>query len=271
MDEKIYKEEEHIVASIDVLGATELIKKGKGLQEIHSVYDTIINDINQYNYYKLKGTSTIEVKIFSDNIVVFCNIEKKDIGLKRYMMYWVIFITSCIQEAFLDENILIRGGITIGDFFCDEVMVWGNALIRAYKLESEIALYPRIIIDKCILDSKLISFNFKELMLLIDADGCYFVNFFNVISLKMTIIEGKFTLLKNEDPQIIEEIINEIKSSLEKTNKKIEENQNNYKVLQKLNWHKNYLNMANCMIEHYDLLEYYKNKTTEKNNEKNEK
>ena len=32
-------------------------------------------------------------------------------------------------------------------FFTDDRMIWGNALLRAYKLEGQIAIYPRIIVE----------------------------------------------------------------------------------------------------------------------------
>lgn len=45
------------------------------------------------------------------------------------------------------NNLLARGGISCGNFFKDERMIWGNALIQAYKLEGQIAIYPRIIVE----------------------------------------------------------------------------------------------------------------------------
>lgn len=44
------------------------------------------------------------------------------------------------------NGLLVRGGISCGSFFSDERMIWGNALIRAYALEGQIAIYPRIIV-----------------------------------------------------------------------------------------------------------------------------
>ena len=52
---------------------------------------------------------------------------------------------------------LIRGSITIGDLIHDEHILMGPTMIEAYKMESEVALYPRIIVsdmakqvwDKC--------------------------------------------------------------------------------------------------------------------------
>lgn len=41
----------------------------------------------------------------------------------------------------------IRGGMTIGDIFIDDSMVFGPAIVQAHTLETEFAIYPRIVID----------------------------------------------------------------------------------------------------------------------------
>jgi hypothetical protein len=45
------------------------------------------------------------------------------------------------------SGLLIRGAITIGDIVHDDSIVFGPALNRAYELESQQAIYPRIILD----------------------------------------------------------------------------------------------------------------------------
>ncbi len=42
---------------------------------------------------------------------------------------------------------LIRGGISIGRLFHSDNFIFGDALIKAYELESKYAKYPRIILD----------------------------------------------------------------------------------------------------------------------------
>ena len=47
----------------------------------------------------------------------------------------------------IDHNWLLRGGITIGDLYIDDVMVWGTALLQSHDLESGAAFFPRVVID----------------------------------------------------------------------------------------------------------------------------
>ena len=75
------------------------------------------------------------------------------------------------------NDLLVRGGISFGDFFSDERMKWGNALIRAYKLEDQIAIYPRIIVEPEIAEIiKLMMKPDKGRLLCTDFDGIYFID-----------------------------------------------------------------------------------------------
>ena len=44
-----------------------------------------------------------------------------------------------------DHPILLRGGIAIGDLFCESDIIYGEGLSSAYLLENNLAKYPRII------------------------------------------------------------------------------------------------------------------------------
>lgn len=60
---------------------------------------------------------------------------------------------------FIKERILFRGGISYGNAYVDpnKSMFLGEAVNKAYKLESEIAIHPRIVIEdtiaKAVLDN----------------------------------------------------------------------------------------------------------------------
>lgn len=58
---------------------------------------------------------------------------------------------------FIKERILFRGGISYGDAYVDpsKSMFFGDAVNKAYKMESEIAIHPRIVIDDYIAEAVL--------------------------------------------------------------------------------------------------------------------
>lgn len=56
---------------------------------------------------------------------------------------------SAIQfHALMQFDFWLRGGITIGELFIDNAVVWGTSLIEAYAIENNLANYPRVIVSK---------------------------------------------------------------------------------------------------------------------------
>lgn len=133
----------HIIAFIDILGSSKAIitDSQSSLEIVHSAYESALKEFNTlFDNKKIKPT----VKVFSDNIVVAVPCPQ---GLEKPCFLAIAMMSGIIQVEFLKKKYLTRGGITIGDFFCDDVMVWGNALVKAYELESKVAVYPRVIIE----------------------------------------------------------------------------------------------------------------------------
>ena len=144
MNEKEYKTSEYVVAFIDILGATNAISKqaDDSLDLIHKIYE---NAIETFSQLKTDDFDMPQIKIFSDNIVIAVrydsNHSKKDAAIS------VAVMSAALQANFLAHGWLTRGGISSGKFFIDDVMVWGPALVDAYKLENSVAYFPRVIID----------------------------------------------------------------------------------------------------------------------------
>jgi hypothetical protein len=60
---------------------------------------------------------------------------------------WKSLYVGELQLAFLRERVLVRGGICFDDIAVDRErqIVFGPALVKSYKLESEYAIFPRIV------------------------------------------------------------------------------------------------------------------------------
>lgn len=139
----------YYIAYIDILGAKEMINSEKSeefLQKINLLYqDTLIAIKSLFEDIE---HITIEKKIFSDNIVIAIRKNKTDSITDDTIKHRLIFeLASFFQVLALRYTFLTRGSIVIGDLYFDETFIYGKALTKAYELESNIAIYPRIIIN----------------------------------------------------------------------------------------------------------------------------
>ena len=84
-----------------------------------------------------------QIDIMSDSIVVSTP------AINPEALAVVIDICSVIQEMLLElENpILLRGAISVADFYSDGRLIFGKALVDAYLAQEQYAVYPRIIIS----------------------------------------------------------------------------------------------------------------------------
>lgn len=145
MQEEKLKTKKHLVAYIDFLGSKDLIKKDRNdefLNQINQIYASVTDKFGANN------SDNIKIKIFSDNIIIASepDLSNSD-SIHKTIINYFSFI-SFFQLLAFGRGFLLRGGITLDDFFIDENFVWGKALLTAIKIEEESAIYPRILIDK---------------------------------------------------------------------------------------------------------------------------
>ena len=166
--------ENYIVSFIDILGASALIKEDKGdtLFRVHKAYESSLN-IFKNGFKRIKKVPG--TRIFSDNILIYCSVTKgnEEADLKKVLLFTGIF-----QYQLMKYDILTRGGIAEGVFFDDELMVWGTALVDAYALENQVALFPRVVMSETLARKYLMNTS-SDLMLYVTSsdDGLRFVDF----------------------------------------------------------------------------------------------
>lgn len=155
--------EEFYVASLDLLAGKSIIQKDVNddeLNHIRNIYKSWTNICKRDEVFP-----QIQIKIFSDNIVLAIECSASE------AIEQLLEVVSWIAEHFLKCGYKIRGGITKGKLFIDEVFVWGNALVDAYILESECAVNPRIIIS----ESVIADISDRTYKIMIPFDGDFYV------------------------------------------------------------------------------------------------
>lgn len=236
------KTQEHFVAYLHLLGVQERIANdfnGEFLNKLSNCYELITYDLK--NAMPVLEIEDCSIKIFSDNIIIAIpsgtsaqNALHPIIALNR-----ITTEVMLLQRKFLQENIMMQGGVSWGKLYIDDTFVWGEALIDACYLATNIAEYPRVVVDKNMpkfeshVNNLLI--NFPSLnKVKKDFDDIFFFDYLNYPSDKST-----RTLVKNSLNYITDKI-------------KFEEDK---RLLKNFAWHKNYL--ISCKKE-WDKVLYFK-------------
>lgn len=149
--ERIPKTTSHIILYFDILGYKTLLKS-KVINEQYIMH-AIKNLITQVKKYS-KDTKIYKSLIFSDNCVI-CFQIKKILSVPALLCH-AVAIAQFIERNLLLHGLFVRGSICRGDIYINNNFIFGNGIIKAYELENEVAIYPRIIID-----SELIEFTLQ--------------------------------------------------------------------------------------------------------------
>lgn len=128
-------------AYIDILGYRNLIEND--LHGGNNDFKTKL--VNSFNALSTINASDVSYKSISDSIyLVFHN---ETLGIDYFFN-----IIADLQIAFLKNKLLVRGGISYNEHFENGNVTHSLALIDAYKLESNEAFYPRILIHNAIIE-----------------------------------------------------------------------------------------------------------------------
>lgn len=254
--------ENRLIAFVDLLGFKDIVNQScgdsiksyqakkniynilKAIYELKLANDFDLTDRNKIELDKM-GSYILEDKFpqisltfFSDCIVISMPIAKKD----KYELNYVKFLEKIIQISLqcISYGFLLRGGITCGQLIHNKIVdniCYGPAMNRAYLMESQKAIYPRILVD---------AFAIKEFLR--DTDHADVIRNY----LKADIIDGEMLIdylsqkAYYESDKYLDKIINDylgflrnIRSLIMKSQKKFKNNSNIYS---KYEWYKTYYN-----------------------------
>lgn len=191
-DSGIPKLKQSVVAFIDILGYQEIIrnaeKDGSGQISLEEIYKALSEGKKWLSGKHIEGIGPKDVyaiSTFTDNIVIGYPIsDDAECELGDIYSKLAYFQLTMVMSGFF-----IRGAISIGDIYIDDIAVYGSGLILAYDAEHTLARDPRIILTHSARDvvEKHITY-YKDahespqyLDLYKDADGQYFLNYLDCI------------------------------------------------------------------------------------------
>ncbi len=151
---------EQLLLFVDLLGSKEAIRDPGLLRKLTHL---LVNMKNLTGNYALEiehdepglvtSTITPTVSTFSDHIVIsFPPVGDPLFASEPYHLALKCseaFIAKLVRDA-LDLGLLLRGGAAIGSVYHKEGVIVGEALVKAYELESTVARYPRIAVSQSV-------------------------------------------------------------------------------------------------------------------------
>ncbi len=173
----------YCVAFIDILGQSEFLKSfadipfddaNKAQKEqfrelcrntygrVASLHEAIENTFQVYtdperissgvppkhhDYWRTLTGFSIKKERLSDGVLVFVSLDAEQEHLRPYALHIVISTIGLTQLLALNNGYAIRGGIDVGHgALLPDSGLYGPGIYSAYKLESQIAGYPRVVI-----------------------------------------------------------------------------------------------------------------------------
>lgn len=206
--------EKYIVAYIDFLGIKEKMKTNTSYESLQVLKFILSAAKETANYISdCNVINNFDIKIFSDNIVIAQKVDEK--RLSDQIISVVNLIAAIQFEALLQFDFWLRGGITLGELFIDNSVVWGTSLIEAYDVENNLANYPRVLLTNKLLEAyENCLYKKLNLYALIkkDMDGFWYVDFLlsapnlNAIPTISSILKEKTMKYKNEPERVKQKI-----------------------------------------------------------------
>lgn len=171
--------EKKLVAFVDVLGFKNKTNQITANEKttLHQNLISIKNYINNLNsQYNSDTPQQIKSFRFSDSCMFSAPLEK---------LNKLLCIIYSMQLHFAANDFFMRGGVTYAEIYDRDDFFYGKGLNQAYKLESEKATYPRIILDPKIFNNwtnagSIPEYNLSELTSILrkDFDNIIYINFF---------------------------------------------------------------------------------------------
>ena len=139
----------YLVIFVDVLGS----KNRTDFCELYKVNKIFHEELEKNKMYDMEHTAYFrQIFSFSDCAYIFYGF-KEEISDERKNESELFKVALCNCEPiflrFIKERIFFRGGISYGDAYVDSQanMFFGEAVNKAYEMESKISLHPRIVIE----------------------------------------------------------------------------------------------------------------------------
>lgn len=174
-------------AFIDILGFTNLIGDIRREKVSFGKIRDLLRKVHEPTKFSVSGVVALDVRATSISDAIALSADFSVAGLAG-----LIDTITRLALGVLEAGYFVRGGLCRGLLYHDQDMVFGDALIEAYKMENTVARYPRIMVSKQVHDEAVASnlHNYFRPHLKQSLDGPYFVDLMEEVRITMKIMEA---------------------------------------------------------------------------------
>ncbi|MBL0516677.1 hypothetical protein [Aeromonas caviae] len=182
---------QHFVAFLDILGFSGMVMSDVGSEHQPNLSKLFRCHQGAANIFSDDPNCTITQ--FSDSIVIAKPFDSK--GFE-----WFATKVAKYQRLLLDEGLICRGGIAVNKHFSNGSFTFSAGVIDAYRVESVIARFPRVVISKDLLELIYPDQKIYPEFLVSEDDGLVFLDYIG--------------LFKHQEPEKLRESILNIVNGL---------------------------------------------------------
>ncbi len=206
--------EDRVVCFLDILGFEDHISESINKEDGSDCEDKIRKlaeafcSVRDILGIKLPETESHSAATqFSDSIVISFPAEAGGgvfDALRKIMQ---------IQISLVRKGYLCRGGVARGKLIHTQTLLFGPALVKAYKMESKAAIYPRVILDTSIINTAPAAptsshtpteeLNGVSQLIQPDLDGMHYVDYITKAQLWLDDLASDYPAYRNEIDKII--------------------------------------------------------------------
>jgi hypothetical protein len=221
-----------LCAFLDILGFSDATEQaydaGTQTQLLTDVANAIEAARKRLKDWQKGEEPILDVKMFTDNLVIR-RTYLRNLKIEAWNeLQDVCFAIADFQLTMACNGFFMRGGVSIGTMAINDAIVFGDALIKAYKLEHDKARMPRVVLDpklKALISSASeIERDTWKCLLMSDVDDFYFVNYLSAIYELHPLAPGGPAMIPNEKKlaehrEKVEQRLKETKAEPEKWSK----------------------------------------------------
>ena len=143
--------ENRYIAFLDILGFKNMVYQSANNPQILNLINLALNYTRKVQLENYDGEMPMsdlgkQVSVFSDSIVISYEMKRPGSG------FFVLLDLVYLCNDLLGVGIPVRGGVTVGQLIHENNKCFGPAMVEAYSMESDLAIYPRIIVDPKVIE-----------------------------------------------------------------------------------------------------------------------